>query len=965
MGKIFTDLSYNNKTINPVGHPIDDLRALYKKKDADYNYVVDNTNKIDTALNNVPHLEKDKQHLLNAKEKFKTTFDSFGDALEDKIIDTKRLANDINNNYGLKEIQSAYKNRAGYITGLKERYDKGEITKERMTNALAHSDRNYKGIQKDEKTGLFTGGYSGRDVADYINVGDKVNKFLNGFKANEFPLRWKGQEIIKVPNGEGYMMAGTKESVTEEDLVKAAKDHLKQDRQVQEQFDEDIFYELDGKKTTTIDDVKRALGNGSTSKEILSELGVKSKKDLDTLEERLSEKGLSLEDAYRSIRKDQLTNEAISGGVEKESYVKYGKKYMKPLELGFGGGSSTRIKDEGLATITKIATNQKIDPTDYRKIKEGEETSKTNLKDYTVELKKLQEEAQTNPNVSQGQIEELKRKITTTNRDLNEFERQRESIKNFVLNKAKNVPLDKYYEEYKKNIEEGIAKEVSAYRANLDAEMGHHPNRKPEDYARLRKEADVKEEAKKNQLYKERLKDKESLINDAMYKYSQKDTYGTFDLQNNPVSSALGYGRRGFFNEDNEHNAKFLASKIADSIGDLQNINYTDDLHTITSSDRSKKFNPEWKDYLDILDQQLETSPELFNYNGKGIEALAEDAGIDIDDIDNTKSKIIPYIEHINGKPTFAVQLFSKKDKNGNINQLGKIRVNSDNPRHEDLLRKVVLKEGERYVGKLQNGTLPKNDKNILKKLGASYLNTTSGGKDLDRLNIRTAEIGVPITWNIANNLDVNIVPKKNTSRGAFGDKVYELQKDGLTHGINHEGKTGWYKPAQLKEPHTYSNERELRETMGTRLLETTIGTMTGGAILNNNSSSIDINKVIQAESNGNPNAVSKVGATGLMQIMPLESKNGSPLGDYNKLKGRNFTTNDLKNPRINKEIGTWYLQTRIPSQLKTFDIPDTSAHRLIAYNWGIGNLKKWYENRGNFSNLPLETQNYLKKILK
>lgn len=98
------------------------------------------------------------------------------------------------------------------------------------------------------------------------------------------------------------------------------------------------------------------------------------------------------------------------------------------------------------------------------------------------------------------------------------------------------------------------------------------------------------------------------------------------------------------------------------------------------------------------------------------------------------------------------------------------------------------------------------------------------------------------------------------------------------------------------------------------------------------------INAVIHAESSGNPEAVSKSGAKGLMQIMPM---------NYNHLG----ITNPF-DPRQNIMGGTRMLA----DLLKRYDgdIPLT----LAGYNAGPGNVKKF----GGIPPFP-ETQNYVKKI--
>jgi len=115
-----------------------------------------------------------------------------------------------------------------------------------------------------------------------------------------------------------------------------------------------------------------------------------------------------------------------------------------------------------------------------------------------------------------------------------------------------------------------------------------------------------------------------------------------------------------------------------------------------------------------------------------------------------------------------------------------------------------------------------------------------------------------------------------------------------------------------------------------------------------------DINmKIIESiESGGNPNAINKKsGAMGLFQIMP----NGA-LAEWNNFNPKEqYSDRDLFNPEVSTKIASWYMNKRIPSMLKTYKIPDTIDNRLIAYNFGIGNLKSGKP-------LPSETINYLKK---
>ena len=124
----------------------------------------------------------------------------------------------------------------------------------------------------------------------------------------------------------------------------------------------------------------------------------------------------------------------------------------------------------------------------------------------------------------------------------------------------------------------------------------------------------------------------------------------------------------------------------------------------------------------------------------------------------------------------------------------------------------------------------------------------------------------------------------------------------------------------------------------------------------------VNIKALVQYESSGNPQAVSKKGAVGLTQI---KVKKGA-LDDWNIYhKNEKYTVADLKNPKISLKIGNWYANERIPSMLRFFKIPDNLMTRISSYNWGIGNVRKWYKKGGNFADLPSETQLSIKRYLK
>lgn len=123
-----------------------------------------------------------------------------------------------------------------------------------------------------------------------------------------------------------------------------------------------------------------------------------------------------------------------------------------------------------------------------------------------------------------------------------------------------------------------------------------------------------------------------------------------------------------------------------------------------------------------------------------------------------------------------------------------------------------------------------------------------------------------------------------------------------------------------------------------------------------------------RAESNFNPNAVSPVGATGIMQVMPATAmkpgfgmpsvfdfarQQGVPVGKETKAEAERL----LKDPNVGGAYGDLY--TDAMSQ----KYGGNTDYILAAYNWGPGNTDKWIADGADPAKLPAETRNYINKI--
>ena len=118
------------------------------------------------------------------------------------------------------------------------------------------------------------------------------------------------------------------------------------------------------------------------------------------------------------------------------------------------------------------------------------------------------------------------------------------------------------------------------------------------------------------------------------------------------------------------------------------------------------------------------------------------------------------------------------------------------------------------------------------------------------------------------------------------------------------------------------------------------------------------VRAIIKAESNYNPNAVSRKNARGLMQISEITGEWAAQ-----KLNIENYTKEMLFDVETNISIGCWYLSV-LYSEFGSTDLV------LAAYNAGSGNVSRWLKDKKfssdgrNLDKIPFkETERYLSKV--
>lgn len=130
----------------------------------------------------------------------------------------------------------------------------------------------------------------------------------------------------------------------------------------------------------------------------------------------------------------------------------------------------------------------------------------------------------------------------------------------------------------------------------------------------------------------------------------------------------------------------------------------------------------------------------------------------------------------------------------------------------------------------------------------------------------------------------------------------------------------------------------------------------------------VNLDVIADIESSGNPLAYNKEsGAAGEYQITEGVVVDYNHRTDYmpNVMPSAQYELKDMYLEDCARYVADFYINYKIPQYLKAYGMPDTITSRIIAWNWGVGRLHKWFKKGSHWNKLPLETRNYILKYNK
>ena len=789
----YNDLEYANYTPVVPMRPVKELTDLYAAKQQDYIYAKDAASRLGTAIVNTPHTADDEGAIRQVNQEVNSVLSQWeeqGD-YENRKLDVDKLVQDVTKK--LMPLQQKKAQESAWLEQALARDKEGnyihnpnDVKKAMVINSKINKPSVY-----DPELGTYIGNFSGVDVPINKNYSEEVAKVLKGWEANEITLTDRnGNPLVRLPNT-GYYQAGSKTYTDDAELVNAAKSYLMVDPDFNHKLQFDLMYDLatltdsnGNPRGVNMSDISR-LPKGVVAK-VAKEYELIDGKPL---QEQLKEKQIPLEEFYSNVKIEDITNKTIELGVSQQSFEAYKSTYLKDIlaeESRAAKRSKEATVDDSYTSISKVFTDNVVNPKDYNSIKEGYDVSQQSLQDKKGKLNKALQSGTATPE----DIEDLKNQVQRDAENLENFERQLKSLRTHVETQS-NFNFDASYQEYINSINSNRKKYDAAQLSSHEV-MANRYNPNPKEYGTSSK---------------------------AIEKYPMLpfDEYKTSVIEsfiNKDYVSVL---------EDNRLNPDkgridYTAKKLREAYGgDVEVKPYNMDYHTINVEGEGKKATL-YRGFLKSKKADLVRNPETFLNGEDNLLTLMDKQKIKGANLE--KSEILFLRESYNKKPGYLVIL---NDDDGK--QLGKVVVNHEGSLLDDRNIVSTIMADEAY-NRFKDSDIPNLDvteKAVFKTFGSSYFDNSPISKNFDDLNLYATNEGdeSPLYLDGVKDgsPDMVIVTRKNFSNPdqskylvKFSNGMFLCENpDGSnTPVLGYEGQD---------KPMTFNSPSEIKEELGSGLL--------------------------------------------------------------------------------------------------------------------------------------------------
>lgn len=869
MNNLFGNLSYNKESLSPHLQPLQEIKGLMNQKQKHYDYVVDAHSTLEKGLNNLPYIksnEKDAKSIKEAKDYLTNTYNSFGVALEDKMLDTKKLVKDVSTNYGLNEIQANAMARSKGIAELNKRIQDGNVNEDYANAQILKADEEYKGVSKNKDTGLFSGTYTLGNVAKHIKVNDRLLDALDNFKANKIQFKTKDGSIIHRDNS-GALYTQDNKTVTEQELLEAARSYVEGDPQIKSQIENyaDAKLYLKFKNKPIEDkDLESFIASNGLPNTLMNKLGIlpdaKGKFDKEEILENLKTSYGDNKNAIKEILKEQDFLKSAKPLILKEGFKEENIKLLNGTDFKAKSKTSNNTSNFSLTTIDKVAVQDSINPNDLSKIREDKQNALNSIGGLKETIKNLEE---SNPNdISNAALLQAKKDLQNAYNTIDKAKDIEKGIRDSV---SKDVDIDfkSEYSNYKNNVNKYIEKELKKFNTDKISDTmrlyhnkhlakyeGVHPNIKKlekddlylkyrKHYNDLAKQKETLIANQKEKLLNQHLLDENEFIDRAINKAVSIENPSNSNTNVNSEPSFLSDVTDAIFNPnatnsyngDNNSSINNLANKISPQIKRDKNgliINPQANVFTIDKS--STKVNPKLQAYSKLMGARFSDPLTRQNFKYKDMDLntyLNKKSDYNVEDFDINKTKISIGVESENGKVPYYISIPSKtKDKEDIV-----IKTTYDSDDTNKLHQEVLNEELENYIDLNNKGELTGFKKLQFENFALSYLDSSDIGKQIDGNYLYSRQINDRVKINLdtdsnGNETNVFIVPKKVNKSNKQGEAGFNMEAfdkatgKELVFGNGNEGLKFYVKDdIDKNNVKTFTSTRELKKLLGAQML--------------------------------------------------------------------------------------------------------------------------------------------------